>query len=72
MAATKIVIAQDSVDLFSATLGPCLSRMRAYPKRRSNERGLTKAIAKGNAPGTPGYPVDDEVNKATVIGRAKL
>ncbi|MGK3743043.1 MAG: hypothetical protein ACI90V_009899 [Bacillariaceae sp.] len=46
--------------------------MEPYHSKQTKLIGLTNAIAKGNAPGVPGYPVAFEVNKATVMGRAKL
>ena len=46
--------------------------MDPYHSKQITLIGLTNAIANGNAPGEPGYPVAFEVNNATVMGRAKL
>ena len=67
-----MTLLQYNVVLRRASLGPRFSKMDPYANSNSKLAGLTKAIAKGNAPGLSGYPVALDVNREIVIGRAKL
>ena len=67
-----MALLQYKVVLSNAPLGPRFSKIDPYASSKSKLTGLTKAIAKGNAPGLSGYPVAFEVNREIVMGRAKL
>jgi hypothetical protein len=62
--------AQPNVDRVSAPRGPNRSKTDPYVNSRTIDTGEMNALANANAPGDPGYPVELDVNNATVIGRA--
>lgn len=70
-AAIKMIKAQPKVERDKAPFGPYLSNTCPYEINNNRDTGLTKAMAKGKAPGELGYPVDFEVKRATVMGLAK-